>query len=84
MVVDQCSSRRARTGSILERTGPVLEPPANDAESSWTGPVHFVTSDGGYRQSNDADLTASGVLEKAAQKATGGNATGVTSLKRIP
>ena len=42
-----------------------------------------VTSDGGSRQSNDADLTASGVLEKAAQKATGGVATGVTSLKAI-
>ena len=42
-----------------------------------------VTSDGGARQSNDADLTDEGVLEKAAQKATGGNATGVTSLRKI-
>jgi len=42
-----------------------------------------VTSDGGSRQSNDADLTDSGVLEKAAQKATGGVATGVTSLRKI-
>jgi len=42
-----------------------------------------VTSDGGARQSNDADLTSSGVLEKAAQKATGGVATGVTSLLKI-
>jgi len=42
-----------------------------------------VTSDGGARQSNDADLGASGVLEQAAQKATGGVATGVTSLAVI-
>jgi prepilin-type N-terminal cleavage/methylation domain-containing protein len=42
-----------------------------------------VTSDGGSRQSNDADLTETGVLEKAAEKATGGVATGVTSLRRI-
>jgi prepilin-type N-terminal cleavage/methylation domain-containing protein len=43
----------------------------------------LVTSDGGARQSNDADLTGSGVLEKAAQKATGGVATGPTSLRAI-
>jgi prepilin-type N-terminal cleavage/methylation domain-containing protein len=42
-----------------------------------------VTSDGGARQSNDADLGAQGVLEKAAEKATGGVATGVTSLAVI-
>jgi len=42
-----------------------------------------VTSDGGARQSNDADLTDTGTLSKAADKATGGVATGVTSLKAI-
>jgi len=42
-----------------------------------------VTSDGGARQSNDADLTGSGVLSKAAEKATGGVATGKTSLDLI-
>jgi prepilin-type N-terminal cleavage/methylation domain-containing protein len=43
----------------------------------------LVTSDGGARQSNDADLTTTGVLSKAADKATGGVATGVTSLAAI-
>jgi len=42
-----------------------------------------VTSDGGARQSNDADLTDTGTLSKAADKATGGVATGVTSLRAI-
>jgi len=42
-----------------------------------------VTSDGGARQSNDADLGNAGVLTKAAQKATGGVAVGNTSLRRI-
>ena len=43
----------------------------------------LVTSDGGARQSNDADLTTTGTLSKAADKATGGCATGVTSLRAI-
>ena len=43
----------------------------------------LVTSDGGARQSNDADLTDTGVLSKAADKATGGVATGVTSLRQL-
>jgi len=43
----------------------------------------LVTSDGGARQSNDADLTDSGTLAKAAAKATGGVATGITSLDQI-
>jgi prepilin-type N-terminal cleavage/methylation domain-containing protein len=43
----------------------------------------IVTSDGGARQSNDADLTANGTLAKAADKATGGNAAGKTSTRRI-
>jgi hypothetical protein len=42
-----------------------------------------VTSDGGARQSNDADLGAEGVLEKAAAKATGGVGLHRTSLSRI-
>ena len=43
----------------------------------------LVTSDGGARQSNDAALTDTGVLEQAAQKATGGVATGVSSLRQL-
>jgi len=43
----------------------------------------LVTSDGGARQSNDADLGPTGVLEKEAEKATGGVATGRTSLALI-
>ena len=43
----------------------------------------LVTSDGGARQSNDADLGGNGVLYKAAEKATGGVATLKTSLERI-
>ena len=43
----------------------------------------LVTSDGGSRQSNDADLTDPGTLSKAADKATGGVATGVTSLRQL-
>jgi len=43
----------------------------------------LVTSDGGARQSNDADLGGNGVLKKAAIKATGGVATGNTDLNRI-
>jgi len=43
----------------------------------------IVTSDGGARQSNDADLTDTGTLAKAAAKATGGVSTGATSLNRI-
>jgi prepilin-type N-terminal cleavage/methylation domain-containing protein len=42
-----------------------------------------VTSDGGARQSNDADLTDTGTLSQAADKATGGVATGVTSLRQL-
>ena len=43
----------------------------------------LVTSDGGARQSNDADLGDKGVLYKAGEKATGGVATGRTSLALI-
>jgi hypothetical protein len=43
----------------------------------------LVMSDGGARQSNDADLGANGVLQKAAEKATGGVSTFKTSLERI-
>ena len=43
----------------------------------------LVTSDGGARQSNDADLGPEGVLAKAAEKATGGVSTFKTSLERI-
>jgi len=43
----------------------------------------LVTSDGGARQSNDADLGSKGVLRKASEKATGGVATGKTDLNRI-
>ena len=43
----------------------------------------IVTSDGGAQQSNDASLGSRGVLKKAAEKATGGNATGKTDLTRI-
>jgi prepilin-type N-terminal cleavage/methylation domain-containing protein len=43
----------------------------------------IVTSDGGARQSNDADLKGTGTLAKAAEKATGGNAAGKTSTRRI-
>ena len=43
----------------------------------------LVTSDGGARQSNDADLGPEGVLQKAAEKATGGVSTFKTSLERI-
>ena len=43
----------------------------------------LVTSDGGARQSNDADLGATGTLAKAAAEATGGVSTLKTSLERI-
>ena len=43
----------------------------------------LVTSDGGGRQSNDADLGDAGVLSKAGKEATGGVATGETSLSVI-
>jgi hypothetical protein len=43
----------------------------------------LVTSDGGARQSNDADLSDTGVLAKAADKATGGVAPGKTSLRQL-
>ena len=43
----------------------------------------LVTSDGGARQSNDADLGDKGVLYKAGEKATGGVAKGITALTRI-
>ncbi len=43
----------------------------------------LVTSDGGARQSNDADLGRTGTLCKAAKEATGGVATGRTSLAQM-
>ena len=43
----------------------------------------YVMMDGGAQQSNDVDLTATGTLNKMALKATGGNAFGFTSLRRI-
>ena len=43
----------------------------------------IVMMDGGAQQSNDVDLTATGTLNKMALKATGGNAFGFTSLRRI-
>jgi len=43
----------------------------------------IVTSDGSARQCNDADLGPTGMLEKAAEKATGGVASGRTSLALI-
>jgi prepilin-type N-terminal cleavage/methylation domain-containing protein len=42
-----------------------------------------VMMDGRAQQSNDVDLTATGSLNKAGLKATGGNAFGFTSLRRI-
>ncbi len=47
------------------------------------GQGQLVTSDGSARQSNDSDLGPTGVLEKEAVDATGGVATGRTSLKLI-
>ena len=47
------------------------------------GQGQLVLSDGSARQSNDADLGAGGVLEREAQDATGGVATGATSLVLI-
>jgi len=43
----------------------------------------LVTSDGGARQSNDADLGNKGTLRKAGDKATGGVNDGKTWLERI-
>ena len=43
----------------------------------------LVTMDGGARQSNDADLGDAGVISKAGKDATGGVATGETSLSVI-
>jgi prepilin-type N-terminal cleavage/methylation domain-containing protein len=43
----------------------------------------IVMMDGGAMQSNDVDLAATGSLNKAGLKATGGNAFGFTSLRRI-
>ena len=44
------------------------------------GQGQLVTSDGGARQSNNADLGINGTLAKAAAEATGGVAEGPTSL----
>ena len=43
----------------------------------------IVMMDGGAMQSMDVDLTATGTFNKEALKATGGVATGFTSLRRI-
>ena len=61
-----------------------IKPFAEATMSGLTeGQGQIVTSDGGARQSNDADLTQNGTLHKAAEKATGGNAAGKTSTRRI-
>ena len=48
-----------------------------------TGQGQLVTSDGGARQSNDADLGPDGVLSKAGKIATGGVGDGPTYFKLI-
>ena len=64
-------------GSDTDPTDPATMSGLTDSQGQ------LVTSDGGARQSNDADLDAEGVLEKAAKKATGGVGLHSTSLSRI-